>query len=307
MTHDLTWFAGLRVLQGILMAAAFTFTITHLSESLTPAEAANALAAYVAGNVASNLVGRIVAAAAAVHFGLSGAFVLFAILNVTGAILVRFWLLSLVPSALPAPVAAMSVPGMSTAWSDGRLRAAYAIGFLILFAFIGTFSYVNFVLVGPPIRLGQMNLGWIYLVFLPSLIATPFAGQFARHVGLREALYTGFGVALVGLALTSTNDLTPILLGLTLVGVGTFLAQATMTALVGRLAGDMRASASGLYLCSYYLGGLAGSVVLGFLFDVAGWTACVLATMLSMVLAAGLVSWTGAGRERRTRSALSLR
>jgi hypothetical protein len=33
---------------------------------------------------------------------------------------------------------------------DPRLRASFAIGFLILFAFIGTFTYVNFVLVRPP-------------------------------------------------------------------------------------------------------------------------------------------------------------
>ena len=33
---------------------------------------------------------------------------------------------------------------------DPALRAAFAIGFCILFAFIGTFTYVNFVLVGSP-------------------------------------------------------------------------------------------------------------------------------------------------------------
>jgi len=31
-----------------------------------------------------------------------------------------------------------------------NLRASFAIGFCILFAFIGTFTYVNFVLVQPP-------------------------------------------------------------------------------------------------------------------------------------------------------------
>jgi sugar phosphate permease len=36
-----------------------------------------------------------------------------------------------------------------------------------------------------------------------------------------------------------------------------------------------RGSASGIYLACYFLGGIVRSVVLGQLFDRAGWTACV--------------------------------
>jgi len=47
------------------------------------------------------------------------------------------------------------------------LRASFAIGFCILFAFIGTFTYVNFVLVREPFALGMMSLGFVYFVFAP--------------------------------------------------------------------------------------------------------------------------------------------
>ena len=57
------------------------------------------------------------------------------------------------------------------------LRTSFAIGFLILFAFIGTFTYVNFVLVRPPFSVGMMMLGIVYFVFLPSIVTTPFAGK----------------------------------------------------------------------------------------------------------------------------------
>ena len=33
------------------------------------------------------------------------------------------------------------------------LRASFGIGFCILFAFIGTFTFVNFILVAPPLAL----------------------------------------------------------------------------------------------------------------------------------------------------------
>ena len=55
-------------------------------------------------------------------------------------------------------------------WRNPRLRAAFGIGFCILFAFIGTFTFVNFVLVRAPLSLGMMDLGFVYFVFLPSVV-----------------------------------------------------------------------------------------------------------------------------------------
>ena len=62
------------------------------------------------------------------------------------------------------------------------------------------------------------------------------------------------------------------LAGLALVAVGTFLAQAIATGHVGRTATRDKAAASGIYLASYYAGGLVGSFVLGQVFDRLGWT-----------------------------------
>ena len=84
---------------------------------------------------------------------------------------------------------------------------------------------------------------------------------------------------------------------LVLVGVGTFFAQATATGFVGRAAATDRSSASGLYLACYFLGGLAGSAVLGQIFDRLGWTACVtgigVALLLGALLATRLVTAQG--------------
>jgi predicted MFS family arabinose efflux permease len=75
-----------------------------------------------------------------------------------------------------------------------------------------------------------------------------------------------------------------VLLGLALIAVGTFFAQATATGFVGRAATSDRGSASGLYLASYFLGGLVGSAVLGQVFDRLGWTACVIGIGASLAL-----------------------
>ena len=70
---DLATFAALRVLQGVFMAAAFTLTMAYLAEHCSAEDTTSALAAYVTGVVASNLVGCLVSASVADMFGLAPA------------------------------------------------------------------------------------------------------------------------------------------------------------------------------------------------------------------------------------------
>ncbi len=283
---DLITFTALRVLQGVCMSTAFTLTLAYLSEETSGAATATAFAAYITGNVASNLFGRLMSASIADTLGLATNFYVFAGLNLAGAVLVQFTLNRM--SHMAVSDARSRSP--FTVWKqhlrNGPLRATFAIGFCILFAFIGTFTYVNFVLVRPPLALRMMSVGLVYFVFLPSIFTTPLAGRLATRFGTRQTMWGALAIAGVGLPLLLLSNLTPVLVGLALVGVGTFLAQATATGFVGRAATTDSGSASGIYLACYFLGGLAGSAVLGQLFVRLGWPACVAGVGVSLVVAA---------------------
>jgi predicted MFS family arabinose efflux permease len=281
-------FAALRIAQGLCMATAFTLTLAYLGARSGPKEAAGAFAAYITGNVASNLFGRLLAATLADHLGLAPTFVVFAMMNLVGVIVVAR-VIDRVERTEVAPGPRAIADG---AWRDhlrqADLRAGFAIGFLILFAFIGTFSYVNFVLVADPIAVDPMALGLVYLVFLPSIVSTPLAGRLIARIGVRNALWVGFATAGVGLPGFVSGNLHAILAGLAFFGVGTFLAQAAVTGYVSRRAAGDGGAASGLYLASYFAGGLAGSAVLGRVFDGLGWQACVAGIAIAILGAACL-------------------
>lgn len=282
---NLTVFAILRVTQGLFMAAAFTLTLAHLAERCE-VRTANALAAYVTGVVASNLVGRLTAAYVASLIGAEQSFLFFALLNLAGTALVTMTL----DRNTPEP---MMVMGRFWApWfeqlADPALRRTFAIGFLILFGFIGVFTYVGFVLMRPPHALSMTALGLVFLVFLPSMITTPLAGSVAGSTGPGPACSISLIVALFGLVLLLVPSLVSVIAGMTLVGVGTFFAQAVATGHVGRIAKGHKAAASGLYLSSYYCGGLAGAAVIGILFDDHGWAAAVAGVFVALGLAAVL-------------------
>jgi predicted MFS family arabinose efflux permease len=272
---DLTTFTVLRIAQGLCMASAFTLMLAYLGEECSAADAGGAFAAYITGNVASNLIGRLISAGIADHLGLASNFYFFAVLNLAGAVLVYYT----VAKAAPMDQVAPAPRSPFAAWLDHlrnpQLRAAFGIGFCILFAFIGTFTYVNFVLVRPPLSLGPMELGFVYFVFAPSVVTTLLAGRSVHRWGTRPTLWGSLALAGIGLPLLLLPKLTAVLGGMILVGVGTFLAQATATGFVSQAATTDRGSASGIYLACYFSGGLVGTAVLGQVFDRIGWPACV--------------------------------
>lgn len=282
---NLTVFASLRVVQGLAMSTAFGLTLAHLGERYMAASAASAFAAYITGNVASNLVGRLVATAVTDHAGLSAAFAVFALLNLTGAAL-AFLTIDRVPAGQRMSDTEEMDKSAFDHFRDPALRAGFVIGFCILFAFIGTFTYINFELVKPPLSLGMMGLGVVYFVFLPSIATTSLAGRTVGAVGVRPALWGGLALAAAGLPLLLAPRLILVLSGMVLVAVGTFFAQAVATGFVSRTATHNRSAASGIYLASYFLGGLAGSAVLGRLYEDIGWSACVAGIGLALLLAA---------------------
>jgi predicted MFS family arabinose efflux permease len=244
----------------------------------------------VTGVVASNLIGRLISGSVADIAGLAANFYVFAGLNLVGAALVA---VSLQPSMKMAPSCSAPRPALA-AWAahlnNPPLRAAFAIGFLILFVFIGTFTYVNFELAKPPLDLSPMHLGFVYLVFLPAMVTTPLAGRAVQRWGTRRPMLAALAGSIAALPMIAAPSLGWVLAGLATMGVGTFFAQAVATGYVGRTATSDRAAASGLYLAAYYLGGLVGAAVLGQVYDRLGWPLTV--TGIGLALGAALLLGT---------------
>src|SRR5262249_56695116 len=122
---------ALRIAQGLCMASAFTLTLAYLGEECSASDAGGAFAAYITGNVASNLIGRLISAAVADHFGLASNFYFFAVLNLAGAALVYFTIARSTLMEAGAPMARSPFPAWTDPPSHPRLRAALALRFLL--------------------------------------------------------------------------------------------------------------------------------------------------------------------------------
>ena len=241
LTRDLTAFTGLRIAQGVLMASAFTLTMAYLSEHCAPAEVSGALAAYVTGNVASNLFGRLLSAGLADHFGISITFLVFAALNLAGAALVYVSL----ERTMPMTMARGTGMALARRGRDGRRRRPHARRARArVHRAVRLHRRVHLrelrAECGRALSPKPVGVGLVYLVFLPSVLTTPLAARFARRLGFATAMRAGFLVALAGLPLAAASHLPAVLAGLVLIAVGTFLAQAFAT---GYAAGSRWATA----------------------------------------------------------------
>jgi len=119
-------------------------------------------------------------------------------------------------------------------------------------------------------------------------VTTPLAGRAAELFGSRIACAGALVLAMLGLPLMLLPSLRTVLAGMVLLSVGTFFAQAVATGFIGRAARGDRASASGTYLASYFLGGLIGSLILGQIYDRLGWSACVVGIAVALSAATAL-------------------
>lgn len=286
-----------RFVQGLCMPGIIAVTLAYVSEEWAAGGAAAVMAAYVAGTVLGGVTGRFVAALVADYWGWRAAFVVLGCLNGLGAAAVWKWL----PHSKhfrPAEGVKAAIADMRRHLDRPQLVATFAIGGLILFALVATFTYVGWYLAAPPFHLGTTALGFVFLVYLVGVVITPIGGQWIEPIGHRTSLIVSIAITAGGALLTLAPSVSAVVAGLALTSSGVFLSQASAASYLGHVAGKAKASAAGLYSTFYYLGGTFGANVPARVWDHGGWRACVGLTVLMLAGAAVLagVFWREPGR-----------
>jgi MFS family permease len=175
-----------------------------------------------------------------------------------------------------------------------RLIATFAVGFNVLFSLVGVFTWITFYLAAAPFSLSTTALSSLFFVYLIGLVVSPAAGYFITRVGLRAGISGAICCAITGLLLTLVHSLPVVILGLTMLSSGVFVAQtASQSHLRVAAPPGARVTAAGLYLTCYYLGGTAAGVVPGAFWALGKWPACVafIVAMQIVALSIALVGW----------------
>ncbi len=290
-----------RFLQGIVMPGIFGVTIAYIGEEWPRPRVPQVVSIYVSGTVLGGFLGRIITGVAATHhlipfvppswrngFAFIGAFDL-----VFGILLWR-WL----PRDSASPNSSTEHTSFLRHLRNPQLVATYAVGFNVLFTLVATFTYITFYLAAPPFGLSPARLSALFMVYLVGLIITPIGGVWISRVGSRDALIFSVMAGIVGILLTLIPHLFVILLGLVLCSSGVFICQSASTSYIQREAqSGGRASAAGLYVMFYYIGGSVAGVLPGMLWHFGQWKACVALIILVQLITVAIAGSIWKGKE----------
>jgi predicted MFS family arabinose efflux permease len=169
-----------------------------------------------------------------------------------------------------------------------QLVATYAVGFGVLFSFIGLFTYITFHLAAPPYNLSPAFLGSIFIVYLLGTATSPLVGWGVARLGRRLLVVGLITLWVGGLLLTLAPSLPVIIAGLAVATACGFMCQACSTSYVSTTAQQGASSAVGLYVTFYYVGGSVGAALPGLAWNAAGWPGAV-ATIIAVLCAMALI------------------
>jgi predicted MFS family arabinose efflux permease len=288
-----------RALQGIATPALSATSVAYITEEWREG-AGTAISAYTAGTILGGYAGRTLCALMGAHYSWQSAFVLLGILSFIGGLGIWAWLPH--DRVAPAAHAHAGQPASSRAVMGAHLRnpallATYAVGFCVLFTIIAAFTYINFRLSAAPFHWSTGELGLLFTSYLVAAAFTMSSGRWMSRFGYRATLIGALALSASGMLLTLAQNVPLILLGLTIFSCGIFVAQAAGNSYVGIAATHDRATAVGLYVTFYYIGGTLGGAIPGYFWNGGGWPACVAFVVLVEALTALFVSQ---GWERRT-------
>lgn len=284
LTDNFTTFLVLRAAQGLCVAGIAAIAMAYISEEFHPSRVGRVMGIYISAMVAAGLFGRVFGGILAGLFSWRVTFIVFCLLNLSGAWLMLQYLPASKHFKRNAGFFA-SYSGMLGHFRNKRLVGSFIIGFTLFFTFTGTFTYITFYLSAPPFNLSTVLLSLIFLVYVTGVIS-PAAGALSNRLGRTAVIGFALLVAGMGILLTLFVSLPLIISGLTLLCLGLFSAQPAASALVGDNAAVSKGSATALYLFSYYTGGSLGAVLPGYLWVSHGWPGVICSCLASLVAAA---------------------
>lgn len=287
---DFSQLLVLRALLGAALAGLPAAAMAYLGEEIAPSSQGKAMGLYIAGNALGGMSGRFVSALLTDWGNWRFALLALGVLGLLAAVI--FWR-SLPHSSRFRPRAA----SLSRIAADARIIAAdaglpwlFATSLLGMGAFMGAYNYLGFRLLEAPFSLGQTAIGAIFLLYLIGSWASALAGQLSDRHGRRRILWLMVVISLSGLALTLSQRLPLLIVGVGVFTFGFFATHSVASAWVAHRARERRGLAAAIYLTSYYLGAsLIGSLA-GLAWSLGRWNGVVagLGACLLMLLA---IAW----------------
>lgn len=286
---------GLRLLQGVAVAAILTALMTYIATMARAGTMTRIMAGYVAATILGGLLGRVLAGVVATYASWN----VFSLV-LSAALMLGAGLLSRLD---PAPPQHAKEPARRARFRDILQGPRYVRTYTLIFClYFGFSAFMNFL----PFRLQDIQpgasgvmTGLLYSGYVAGIAVSIKAPALADWLG-GEAVAAVLGTAtgLGGLIVAGIGAPWALFGAVVLMCMAMFLTHSIAAGWINRAGGARGSLINGLYVAVYYAGGVLGAYVPGFVYERAGWIPFlgVLGLLMAGALAAALRWWRIDGR-----------
>ena len=232
----------LRFLQGIVLAGLPPVAMAYLGEEIEPATMGTAMGLYISGNAIGGMSGRLFTATVTDFFSWNVALVLVGLISLG---LSMYFLVHLPPSQQFTRrnfEYRYLFTSLQQKLQDSTLLCLYGISFCVMGSFVTLFNYITFRLIAPTYGLSQSMVSLIFLTYLLGAYCSSAVNKMATKFGRFWTLRFCLSIMLLGLFITLSNHLIPIILGIALFTCGFFGAHTSCSTWVGATCADSQGS-----------------------------------------------------------------
>ncbi|MDW7771273.1 MAG: MFS transporter [Desulfobulbaceae bacterium] len=273
-----------RFIHGLIIPASLTAVMSYLAFSGSRGglqDLQKSMSLYVAATISGGFLGRLLA-------GVSSAVIDWRLFYfMLGAFLFSCFFMIRPAAGTNHPDAERlaAVPNIRSLRKVKSCLPVYLAIFCLFFVFCGALNYLPFRTVELSGRTSGLLTGFMYCGYLTGIATSMGAGAIIRRTGSESGVmiwgYAFFVILLTAMLLPTTGILFVLLFPFC--GM-MFLVHSVATAVVNRQAGEDRGLASGIYVSSYYGGGVLGTYLPGLVYENFGWEVMVVCLALSSLL-----------------------
>jgi MFS transporter, YNFM family, putative membrane transport protein len=281
---------ALRGLMGLALAGLPSLAMAYLADEIDSPALGFSMGMYIAGSTLGGMFGRLVVGFISDHSNWRVALAAIGANSLIGAL---FFVYALPPDRTRETAAgnlASLVRVARAHLSDEGLPWLFAVGYLVMGAFICTYNYIGFRLAAAPFNLDQARIGLIFTLYLLGAASSTIMGDLAARFGRRRVLWMALAIGLIGVLVTLPDHLVTAVIGVALVTWSFFGAHSIASSWVGLRVNEGRAQASALYLFFYYVGSSLNGWMGGVAYQHYGWNgvAALIGLLLGLAFLAAL-------------------
>ena len=272
----------LRLSQGALLPAIMTATMAYLTSGREDHELSRVMALYISATIFGGMAGRVVSGQLASYIEWEW------VASMWAALLL---LVTMTPWRRATPKPLNLVKPDAQLIKEALTSRGNGLIFLSVFCMFWVFAgYLNYL----PFRINEVDpgasmslVGQSYLGYSIGIVSALTAGWLAKRFGgpIRVTVI-GF-IVLIGSLILSLGDLWMLIAQVFVMCLGMFVIHTLAASEVNHNARFLGGVVNGLYVSFYYAGGAFGAWLMGYIYELFGWT------LFLMVLAAigGFGTW----------------